>query len=210
MAAGADLSSVTRRIPGGNWVGPLSCRTGCRVGRRSASVERTPLPEARQGGSGFPASPHPLPDGLLNRGVMPLSQLTVCRHVRRNRALITLAGEIDLESASLVRTALARCLSDGIRTVDVDLTSVTFCDCSGLNAFLHAAQRTTEAGGILRLHHPPLTLGRILDLTGCGFLLLGVPFGHLSPPPGDVSAPAAQALPQRVAPLAAVLSGDAR
>ncbi|GAA3988376.1 MULTISPECIES: STAS domain-containing protein [Streptomyces] len=141
---------------------------------------------------------------------MPLPQLTVCRHVRRNRALITLAGEIDLESAPLVRTALARCLSDGIRTIDVDLTSVTFCDCSGLNAFLYAAQQTTEAGGTLRLHHPPRTLSLILDFTGCGFLLLGLPVGHLSPPPGDVPAPAAQASPQRTVPLAAVLSGDVR
>ncbi|MFF7451263.1 MULTISPECIES: STAS domain-containing protein [unclassified Streptomyces] len=106
---------------------------------------------------------------------MPLPQLTVHRHDRRHRALITLAGEIDLESAPLVRTALARCLGDGIRTIDVDLTPVTFCDCSGLNAFLDASQRAAVAGGALRLHHPPPTLGLILDLTGSGALLLGVP-----------------------------------
>jgi anti-anti-sigma factor len=124
--------------------------------------------------------------------------------------LITLAGEIDLESAPLVRAALARCLSDGIRIVDVDLTPVTFCDCSGLNAFLYAAQRTTEAGGTLRLHHPPRTLCLILDLTGSGFLLLGPPVGQLSPPPGDVPAPTAQTPPRRSIPLVAVLSGDVR
>ncbi|MHA5046942.1 STAS domain-containing protein [Streptomyces sp. SD15] len=141
---------------------------------------------------------------------MPLPQLTVYRHDRRHRALITLAGEIDLESAPLVRAALVRCLRDGMRTIDVDLTPVTFCDCSGLNAFLHAAQQTTEAGGALLLHHPPPMLGLILDLTGSGFLLLGVPFGHLSPPLGGVPAPAAQAPPQRTVPLASVLSGDVR
>ncbi|MCX5334302.1 MULTISPECIES: STAS domain-containing protein [unclassified Streptomyces] len=136
---------------------------------------------------------------------MPLPQLTVYRHDLRNRALITLAGEIDLESAPLVRTELARCLSDGIRIVDVDLTPVTFCDCSGLNAFLYASQRTTEAGGTLRLHHPPRTLSLILDFTGCGFLLLGVPFGYPAPLLGDVQAP-----PDRDVPLASVLSGDVR
>ncbi|MFF8195693.1 STAS domain-containing protein [Streptomyces bobili] len=141
---------------------------------------------------------------------MPIPQLTIYRHDRRNRALITLSGEIDLDSAPLVCAALARCLSDGIRIVDVDLTPVTFCDCSGLNAFLYAAQRTTEAGGILRLHNPPPSLGRILDLTGCGFLLLGLPLGRLSPSLGDVPAPTAHALPQRSVPLVAVLSGDAR
>ncbi|MDQ0596274.1 anti-anti-sigma factor [Streptomyces canus] len=141
---------------------------------------------------------------------MPFPQLTVYRRDRQNRALITLAGEIDLESALLVRTSLARCLHDGIRTVDVDLTPVTFCDCSGLNVFLDAAQKTAEAGGTLRLHHPPPILGRILDLTDCGFLLLGPPLGNLAPRLGDVPVPTAQAPPYRPVPLASVLSGDAR
>jgi len=141
---------------------------------------------------------------------MPLPQLTIYRSDRRHRALITLAGEIGLVSAPLVRAALARCLSDGIRIVDVDLTPVTFCDCSGLNAFLCAAQRTTDVGGILRLHNPPPSLGRILEVTGCGFLLLGLPLWHLSPSLGDVPDPSAPALPHRSAPLVPVLSDGAR
>ncbi|MFF1307973.1 STAS domain-containing protein [Streptomyces sp. NPDC058307] len=141
---------------------------------------------------------------------MPLPQLAVYRHDRRKRALITLAGEIDLESAPLVRRALAWCLRDGIRTIDIDLTPLTFCDCSGLNVFLDAARKTAEAGGTLRLHHPPPTLSRLLDLTGSGFLLLDVPFGHLSPPLGGVPAPTAQTPRNRTVPSASVLSGDAR
>ncbi|MFF4548135.1 STAS domain-containing protein [Streptomyces sp. NPDC001435] len=141
---------------------------------------------------------------------MPLPQLTVYRHDRRTRALITLSGEIDLESAPLVCVSLERCLRDGIRTVDVDLTPVTFCDCSGLNAFLHASQQTTVAGGTLRLHHPPAMLARILDLTGSGFLLLGLPFDHLPPPLGDTPATPLPAPPRRSVPLAPVLSGDVR
>lgn len=78
---------------------------------------------------------------------MHLPPLTVRRHDDKNRALITLAGEIDLETVPLVRASLEQCLRDGIRTVDVDLTSLTFCDCSALNAFLHASQRLTAAGG---------------------------------------------------------------
>ncbi|MFF8534349.1 STAS domain-containing protein [Streptomyces sp. NPDC015532] len=140
---------------------------------------------------------------------MPRPQLAVYRHDRGKRVLITLAGEIDLESAPLVRTALARCLSDGIRTIDIDLTPVTFCDCTGLNVFLHAAQQTTETGGTLRLHHPPPTLGLILDLTGSGFLLLDDPLGQLSLPLGDVPAPTAQTPRRRAVPLASALSGDA-
>lgn len=141
---------------------------------------------------------------------MPLSQLTVYRHDLRKQALITLSGEIDLKSAPLVRESLERCLRDGIRTIDVDLTPVTFCDCSGLNAFLHAAQQTTVAGGTLRLHYPPTTLVRILDLAGCGFLLLGPPFGHLPPPVGDTPAAPRPAPLHRSVLLASVRSGDVR
>ncbi|MFF3345108.1 STAS domain-containing protein [Streptomyces sp. NPDC002779] len=115
---------------------------------------------------------------------MPLSQLTVHHHGHREQALITLYGEIDLDSAPSVRKCLERCLRDGIRTIAVDLSPVTFCDCSGLNVFLHAAQRTAVAGGTLRLHHPPATLVRIVDLVGCGLLLLGPQSGRLPPPLG--------------------------
>ncbi|TRO55882.1 STAS domain-containing protein [Streptomyces sp. IB201691-2A2] len=141
---------------------------------------------------------------------MPVPQLTIHRHDQRRRTLITLAGDIGLESAPLLRAALAQCLSDGIRIVDVDLTPVTFCDCSGLNAFLYAAQRTREAGGILRLHNPAPSVGRILEVTGCGFLLLGLPLWHLSPSLGNVPDTAAPALPHRSVPLVPVFSGGAR
>ncbi|MCX2927662.1 STAS domain-containing protein [Streptomyces sp. NEAU-W12] len=140
---------------------------------------------------------------------MTLPRLTVHRHDRGARALITLSGEIDLDSAPLVRTSLEGCLRDGIRTIDVDLTSVTFCDCSGLSAFLHAARQTTVAGGTLQLRHPPTTLARIIDLAGCGFLLLGLPLGHPPPPLDDPPAAPPPAPPHRSVPLARVPSVDA-
>ncbi|MGW1712462.1 STAS domain-containing protein [Streptomyces sp. NPDC002156] len=141
---------------------------------------------------------------------MPLPQLTVHRDDRRTRTLITLAGEIDLESAPLVRVSLEQCLRDGVRAIDVDLTHVTFCDCSGLNAFLHAAQRTTAVGGTLRLRHPQPMPARMLDLTGCGFLLLDPPFSHLPASPGDTPATPAPVPPPFSVQLVPVLSGDGR
>lgn len=122
--------------------------------------------------------------------------------------MITLVGEIDLDSAPLVRVSLERCARDGIRSVDIDLTAVAFCDCSGLNEFLRAAQQTTAVGGTLRLHHPPTTLARILDLTGCGFLLLGPPHGPRPAPPGETPAAPGPVPSHRSVPLASVFSGD--
>lgn len=111
--------------------------------------------------------------------------LHVSRHNIRNQALITLSGEIDLDTAPLVRATLERCLHDGIRAIDVDLTDVTFCDCSGLNAFLYASLRTAGAGGYLRLHYPSPAVERLFAITGSGSLFLSLP----NPLAGSVPAP---------------------
>ncbi len=112
--------------------------------------------------------------------------LTVFRHDTTSRTLVVLAGEIDLASVPPLREALDRCLLDGFRTVDVDVRAVTFCDCSGLNALLVAAQRTASAGGSLRLRHPSAALTRLLALTGSGFLVASDHFARrrtgLAPP----------------------------
>ncbi|MDJ0463490.1 STAS domain-containing protein [Streptomyces sp. H27-C3] len=97
------------------------------------------------------------------------------RHDRGSHATTTLAGELDLETAPSVRVMTEDCLRDGIRALDIDLTLLTFCDVSGLNAFLTAAQLTTTAGGWLRLRHPSPMLTRLPDLTATGFLLYDRP-----------------------------------
>ncbi|MFI8228753.1 STAS domain-containing protein [Streptomyces sp. NPDC085900] len=141
---------------------------------------------------------------------MPLPQLIVHRHDRRTRTLITLVGEIDLESAPMVHASLEWCLRDGTRTIDVDLTLVTFCDCSGLNTFLHAARQTTVAGGTLRLHHPPPMLTHIVRIADCEFLFAGSRSVPLPPSAGDTAAAPRPAPPHRSVPPGSVLSGDVR
>ncbi|MEI5097719.1 hypothetical protein RB200_02435 [Streptomyces sp. PmtG] len=85
---------------------------------------------------------------------MPLPPLDIYRHDRRTRALITLAGEIGLETVPLMRTALERCPRDGIRAIDIDLTPVTSCARGGLNAFIETSRPPVPAvpaasGGVL-------------------------------------------------------------
>lgn len=93
------------------------------------------------------------------------------RHDTDGRALITLAGEIDLDSAPLLREVLASCLHDAIRTIDIDLSAVAFCDCSGVNAFLNAWALSAAAGASMRLHCPRPAVARLLALTGSERLL---------------------------------------
>ncbi|MCM2422749.1 STAS domain-containing protein [Streptomyces sp. RKAG293] len=113
---------------------------------------------------------------------MPVpSLLNVHRHDDGSRTLIAVAGDIDLDSAPLLRASLEQCLLDGIRTIDVDLSAVTFCDCTGLNLFLSARRRTAAAGGALCLHHPSEAVARLFALTGLTSLLL-TPLVGLVPP----------------------------
>lgn len=100
-----------------------------------------------------------------------LPTLDLRRHDRGHHTTITLAGEIDLETAPALRRMVGGCLREAILTIDIDLSDLAFCDVSGLNAFLDAAERTASAGGSLRLHHPRPNLARLLDLSGTGFLL---------------------------------------
>ncbi|AWZ03345.1 MULTISPECIES: STAS domain-containing protein [unclassified Streptomyces] len=93
------------------------------------------------------------------------------RYDESSRVLISPTGEIDLSTVDSLRTSLSQCLHDGVRTVDVDLSAVTFCDCRCLNVLLSAWWRITAAGGTLHLHHPPPVLVRMIDITRTGFLL---------------------------------------
>ncbi|MEU4653345.1 STAS domain-containing protein [Streptomyces sp. NPDC023723] len=102
---------------------------------------------------------------------MPPARFGVQQHNRGSRAEFTVVGDIDLTTVSLVRSALARCPRGLTRTVDVDLTAVGFCDVSALNAFLEAAENLGRTGAVLRLHHPPSSLVRVIDITGSGRLL---------------------------------------
>ncbi|MEY9940840.1 STAS domain-containing protein [Streptacidiphilus sp. MAP5-3] len=97
---------------------------------------------------------------------------TVERQDRGTSTEITLIGEIDLESAPLVRQTLTRCLLDGMRSIDVDLSYVDFCDCSGVSAFLDAYHRAAAVGASVRLHHPAPTIARLFALTRTENVLL--------------------------------------
>lgn len=100
-----------------------------------------------------------------------LPSLHLSRHDCGHRTTIALAGEIDLDAAPALRAVVEDCLRQGIRTITIDLAALDFCDVSGLNAFLSAAERTASEGGSLRLLRPRPQMARLLDLSGTGFLL---------------------------------------
>lgn len=123
---------------------------------------------------------------------MPNSQpvpvhLTIFRCDTTTGALLAVQGEIDLVTEPQLRGSMTRCLHDGHSAIDVDLSGVTFCDSSGLHAFLDISRDAAKAGGYLRLHNPSPIVARLLTLTGTGTLVLGLPV-HSSPPKPCITA----------------------
>ncbi|MDJ0383549.1 STAS domain-containing protein [Streptomyces sp. G-G2] len=95
-----------------------------------------------------------------------------------------MAGELDLHSAQALTDAVDERLRDGVLDIDVDLSELSFCDVSGLNAFLRARLSAIACGGSLRLHHPTPMLTRLFLLTGTHGVLLaagaGLPGGRVT------------------------------
>jgi anti-anti-sigma factor len=50
--------------------------------------------------------------------------------------------------------------------LDIDLSGVTFLDCTGLGALIAVRNAAIEAGGQMRLSHPQPIVRRVLEVTG--------------------------------------------
>jgi anti-sigma B factor antagonist len=81
------------------------------------------------------------------------------RHRHDGAAEVRLGGELDLCTGPDVALRLRRILQTSpVETVILDLTGLSYCDCTGLNVFANA-QRDAEM------------LGKTIELTGAGGLL---------------------------------------
>jgi anti-sigma B factor antagonist len=82
-------------------------------------------------------------------------------------AVVTAPAEIDIGTASHLRTALLQAAIDGHATVVVDLTPTQLCDSAGLNLLVRVHKRTLAKGGELRLVLPAgAPVRRIFTVTG--------------------------------------------
>ncbi|WP_078987721.1 STAS domain-containing protein [Streptomyces sp. XY332] len=84
-------------------------------------------------------------------------------------ALIVLAGEIDQDCAAEVQDVLISALGACPAGVVLDLSGVTFCDCSFLNVLLHARLRAgvgVDRDRRFRIRSMSARVARLLALTG--------------------------------------------
>ncbi|MFF8835766.1 STAS domain-containing protein [Streptomyces sp. NPDC015130] len=85
---------------------------------------------------------------------------------------VSVHGELDIESATRLRTALMEALEtceDG-GGLTLDLSEVAFCDSTGLNALLRARLRAHSEHRSLTITAASPQVARLLEMTGAARL----------------------------------------
>lgn len=101
-------------------------------------------------------------------------------------ALLRLAGELDMSSAPELNAAVDRLAAAGERHLLVDLTELTFCDSTGIAAFVRGDNRAAADGGWLRVTGATGRVARVLQVTGLAEVLT---YDGDLPNPASPSAP---------------------
>lgn len=91
--------------------------------------------------------------------------LTVLIQHRPEFALVTVAGEVDLTTAPLLRVRLTELAATGGPLV-VDLSRVGFIDAAGLGALAHIASLATVYGGSLHVVTAQPRVRMLLSISG--------------------------------------------
>ncbi|MGI5405030.1 STAS domain-containing protein [Streptomyces sp. CA-135486] len=94
-------------------------------------------------------------------------RLRVCSMTAKGRTTVPVAGEVDYLTSPRLGDELEAAVASGVQGVDVDLSEVSFCDCSGLNVLLHACEHARATGVSFGVSGPvaPVVV-RLLEATG--------------------------------------------
>ncbi|MGW7528485.1 anti-sigma factor antagonist [Streptomyces sp. NPDC054783] len=120
---------------------------------------------------------------------VPLLDLMINVSPCGGRVLVTICGELDICTEGALQSALREAVGRGPQGVDLDLTGITFCDCSGLNVLLAARRDARRAGKSLTVRAASRQVRRLLSATGTGSLFVSHRAPYL---PSGADLPAAQ------------------
>ncbi|WP_369382082.1 STAS domain-containing protein [Streptomyces sp. cg36] len=95
----------------------------------------------------------------------PPARLRTRTVIDGDRVLVTVFGDLDLDTEQALRRTLATALERGPGGVDLDLSEVGFCDCSGLNVLLSARQQALGDGKAIVLCAASDAVARVLELS---------------------------------------------
>lgn len=81
-----------------------------------------------------------------------------------DRCLVTLRGELDLETAPMARDAIDAVITPRVTEIRVDASDLWFIDSTGLKLLVFTARTFRTAGGEFRIDSASLQLRRMLDM----------------------------------------------
>ena len=81
-------------------------------------------------------------------------------------AVVDIGGELDITTAEPAARYVSQVIDRNRRPVIVDLTTLRFCDASGLSSLLRMAGDAQQAGCPFRLASPSPSLVKIMRITG--------------------------------------------
>lgn len=96
----------------------------------------------------------------------PAGRLLVERLEREGRVLLTLYGEVDLESSRELRSALEAANDPKVTELAIDLDGLSFMDSTGLQLLVAAAQQARNNDRELILRRVPMHARRLFEVTG--------------------------------------------
>ncbi len=93
-------------------------------------------------------------------------QLSVKLSKDTERALISVAGEVDVSNADELRAPLDTALDSSAASIEIDIAQVSYIDSTGIGVLVGAARRAAEQGREFALLHPQANVERVLTLLG--------------------------------------------
>lgn len=79
---------------------------------------------------------------------------------------VQVAGEVDVSNASKLRDAIDELIAEGVPSVDVDLSQVSYIDSTGIGVLVGAVHRAHDVGLSLTVSNPQRNVARVLDMLG--------------------------------------------
>jgi anti-anti-sigma factor len=92
-----------------------------------------------------------------------------------DRTLVTLSGELDASTATLLYDQLSDLEVKDVQHVVLDLAQVSFMDSTGLSVIVTEHKRLRHSGGGLTVFAPPSSVRRLFEITGLNTVLDIVP-----------------------------------
>ncbi|MEY9941519.1 STAS domain-containing protein [Streptacidiphilus sp. MAP5-3] len=90
--------------------------------------------------------------------------------VQQGESVLRLTGELDHDSAPVLREAFKRCEDAGAARILVDCSGLDFCDSTGINLLLDARSRAQARDGIIALVGITPRVARVFEITGAATL----------------------------------------